>query len=498
MQISYASLPPAEVTANAVVILTHKFEKVDDKRLKELDRATNGLVGELLDSTEFTGALGETVTLNRVNGYESDRVILAGLGDKKGSTADNYRQAAGFLSRYKPLIRCRSAGFHLGAITDDDIYQAVIEGYILGSYRLLKYKTDDDSHKSHLLSKVQFVVDNKRLLPRLEKAVARGTITAESQTNVRYLSALPGCDLTPKKFAVEAQKTADRYKTISCRVLERKEIKAEKMGALLAVAQGSSEPPRFVILKYQGGGKTQKPIVLVGKGVTFDSGGLSLKPADKMIEMNGDMTGAAVVMSTIEAAARLGIRQNLVGLMPLTENMPSGTAIRPSDIITTRKGLTVEIINTDAEGRLILADALDYANEFDPQAVIDIATLTGATLYILGYAGAPILGNHERLLERIRASSEATAEKVWPLPLWDEFHNNLKSNIADCVNSGGRPAGTATAAAFLEQFVGDWPWAHIDIAYVDIEKKGQAYIPKGTSGIGARLLIDLLSNWKKL
>jgi leucyl aminopeptidase len=217
-----------------------------------------------------------------------------------------------------------------------------------------------------------------------------------------------------------------------------------------------------------------------------------------MVEMKGDMTGAAVVLSAMQAAAQLKLPLNLVGLMPLTENMVSGNATRPSDIITTRNGLTVEIINTDAEGRLILADALDYADKFNPQAVIDIATLTGAALYILGYSGAPILGNHAGLLERIKVASEATAERVWELPIWDDFRNSLKSDIADIVNSAGKTAGTSTAAAFLENFVGDWPWAHIDIAYVDVEPKGRPYTPKGTTGIGLRLVVELLSNWKKL
>ncbi|MEA3296373.1 MAG: M17 family metallopeptidase, partial [candidate division Zixibacteria bacterium] len=230
----------------------------------------------------------------------------------------------------------------------------------------------------------------------------------------------------------------------------------------------------------------------------FDSGGLSLKKADTMPEMKGDMTGAAIVLCTIVAAARLKLPVNLVGLMPLAENMPSSKATRPGDIISTRKGLTVEIINTDAEGRLILADALDYANEFKPQAVIDIATLTGGALYVLGYSGAPILGNNSKLMDRIRTASESTAERVWEMPIWDDFRKAMKSDIADLVNSGGKAAATMTAAAFLENFIGDWPWAHIDIAYVDIEPKGRPYIPKGNTGIGLRLLLELLSNWKKL
>ncbi len=204
------------------------------------------------------------------------------------------------------------------------------------------------------------------------------------------------------------------------------------------------------------------------------------------------------MLSAIITAARLRLPLNLVALMPLTENLPSGTAIRPGDVITSRKGLTIEVINTDAEGRLILADALDYANIFKPQAVVDIATLTGAALYVLGYAGAPVVGNNPRLMDRLRVASADTAERIWEMPLWDDFRDAIKGSVADLVNTGGRPAGTITASAFLENFVGDWPWAHIDIAYVDLEKSGRPYIPKGATGIGLRLLVELLSKWKPL
>jgi leucyl aminopeptidase len=217
-----------------------------------------------------------------------------------------------------------------------------------------------------------------------------------------------------------------------------------------------------------------------------------------MGEMKGDMTGAAVVLATISALARLKTKVNVVALLPLAENMPSGRALRPGDIITSRAGLTIEIISTDAEGRLILADALDYADKFKPQAVIDIATLTGAAIYILGYEGAPFVGTNKKLNDNIRAAAARSAERVWELPLWPEFGDLMKSPIADLKNSGGRPAGTLTASSFLKRFVKDWPWAHIDIAYCDLEPSGRPYIPKGPTGIGVRLLIDLLENWKRV
>jgi len=269
------------------------------------------------------------------------------------------------------------------------------------------------------------------------------------------------------------------------------------MGALLSVSQGSVEPPRFIILEYKGAAARKAPIVLVGKGVTFDSGGISIKPSLNMHEMKQDMTGAAVMLSTIVTVARLKLPLNIVTLIPSTENMPSSNAVKPGDIIKTRKGLTVEIINTDAEGRLILADALDYASKFKPEAVIDIATLTGAALLILGYAGAPIVCNNRKLANSLRKAADLSAERVWELPLWDDFREAMKSPIADLWNSGGRPAATLTAAAFLENFIGDYPWAHIDIAYKDTEPNGTEYTPKGPTGFGTRLLVEMLSNWRK-
>jgi leucyl aminopeptidase len=286
-------------------------------------------------------------------------------------------------------------------------------------------------------------------------------------------------------------------------VLDEKKIRSERMNAYYGVARGSDEPPRFVILEYKGGRPNSKPIVLVGKGITFDAGGISLKPGLDMHEMKSDMTGGAVVLSAVMTAARLGIKQNVVGLIPLAENLPSGNALKPGDVVTSRSGKTVEIINTDAEGRLILIDALDYANEFNPQAVIDICTLTGGAMYILGYWGALLMGNNDNLKNMIRSASEASSENVWELPIWDSQRKWMESEIADLRNSGGKPATSITAAAFLEACIGDWPWAHIDIASVDItpanvKKHGLPYIPKGHTGFGFRLIMETLLRWKKV
>jgi len=328
-------------------------------------------------------------------------------------------------------------------------------------------------------------------------AVERGELIAQGQILARQLAMTPANDLTPRIYTAIIQKLARKH-GLRCTVLDEAAIKKEKMGALLGVAQGSAEPPRLVILEHRGKGK-QRPIVLVGKGVTFDTGGISLKPAATMYEMKQDMAGSAAVVGALVTAARLGTRVNLIGVMPIAENMPSGTAFRPGDILTSRKGLTIEVTNTDAEGRLILADALDYVNKFNPAAVIDIATLTGATKFILGYEGAPIVGTNRSLMSQLAHASKVTGERTWELPLWDEYGELMKSSIADLHNSdSSRSAGTLTAAAFLKRFIGDYPWAHIDMAFVDLEPKGRAYIPKGASGFGVRLFIELVSSWKAL
>ncbi len=271
-------------------------------------------------------------------------------------------------------------------------------------------------------------------------------------------------------------------------------MKEMGMNALLAVASGSNEEPKFIILEYAGGKKSEAPVVLVGKGLTFDSGGISIKPADKMDEMKTDMSGGAAVMGVIMAAADLQLPLNITVLIPATENMPSGTAYKPGDIIKSYSGKTIEVLNTDAEGRLILADALAYASEFKPAAVIDVATLTGACIVALGDDVIGMLGTDDKLKKEIDKAAQTTGELVWELPLWESYHELIKSDIADYKNSGSRVAGTITAAAFLSKFVGDSPWVHLDIAGPSWTNKDKTYIPKGASGVAVRLLVEFLRN----
>lgn len=463
--------------------------------LKALDRDSAGAVSAIYNSGEFSGELNTHATLRRPDGWDVDNVVLAGVGAKSGG-ADNYRQAAGTISKLKVVKKSHELSFDSQSRLDTTRIAALVEGYQLGIWKLLDYKTGKDI--GHPLDQtVSILSANRASAARAQKIVDRADTIAQAVALCRNLAFQPPNVLTPEILADEAKRQG-KLCGFATKVLDVKQIQKEKMGALLAVNQGSSNQARFIIMQYNGGRKGQSPVVLVGKGVTFDTGGISLKPGLNMHEMKGDMTGSAVVISTMAAVAKLKLKLNVVALVPTTENVPSATAYKPGDIITARNGKTIEIINTDAEGRLILADALDFANKFKPQVVIDVATLTGAALFILGTAGAPFFSTHKAVADRLRAASKATAEKVWELPLWPEHAEQMKSGIADLVNSGGRPAGTATAAAFLKEFIGDYPWMHIDIAYMDLEFKGQPYIPKGPSGYGTRLLVELLTNWKKL
>ncbi len=466
-----------------------------DPVYKKLDSMTEGFAGRVVKSEGFEGKTKQATTIHIPGKLKLEKLILVGLGEKGKSDPEAFRVAAGWVSRLDGIKGAREIAVAADGFEKREIISAMIEGFVLGGYENLQYKSERrDERKNESL--VFHYKDIKHQM-EIEQGIENGGIISEGVVLARNLSSDPSNFLTPESFAGKAVEYGKKYK-FSVQVLDEKKIAREKMGALQAVAQGSDNPPRFVILRHNGGRKDAPPIVLVGKGITFDSGGISIKPGLDMHEMKQDMTGGAVVLTTMITAARLNIKQNLVGLIPLAENMPSGRAVKPGDIIKSRKGITIEIINTDAEGRLILADALDYADKFKPQAVIDIATLTGATKYILGYAGAPIMGNNENLIDAIYDAAEATGERVWELPIWDRHREDMKSNIADLKNSGGPFAGTIKAAAFLENFIGDWPWGHIDIAYMDLEVETQSYIPKGPTGFGMRLFVDLLSNWKKL
>jgi leucyl aminopeptidase len=344
------------------------------------------------------------------------------------------------------------------------------------------------------------IMSKKAQIKPLAEGIRRGMATAEATVYVRDLCNHPSNVMTPTRIANEAKAVA-KEPGVTLKVLEQKDIEQLGMGALLGVARGSHEPPKFIILEYRGPARgnrrgarerNQAPVVLVGKTITFDTGGISLKPAENMEQMKADMTGGAEVLATFRAAARLKLPLRLVGILPATENMPGGRAMKPGDIVKTLSGKTVEVQNTDAEGRLILADGLAFAQRYKPAALIDVATLTGACMVALGQFAVGMFGNDDKLKEQVRKAGLRSGERVWEMPLWDEYFEQLRSDVADMRNIGGRGGGMITAALFLSKFVGDCPWIHLDIASTDWSERERAYIPKGPTGIGTRLLIQCL------
>jgi leucyl aminopeptidase len=373
-----------------------------------------------------------------------------------------------------------------GGVTPADAGQAIAEGLAQGAWQFLDMKRPADDKKAPL-ERIDL------LAPDDHDAFAAGhhigAALGAGQTLARGIQVLPGNICTPTYVGRAAEELAARH-GFAVTVLDKAAIAREKMGALLAVAQGSVEEPRFIVLEYRGA--EAAPIVLVGKGVTFDTGGISIKPAQNMEDMKYDMSGAAAVLGTFEVLGRLKPAAHVIGIIPSTENMPSGTAVKPGDVITSHFGKTIEVINTDAEGRLILCDALSWAKRYHPACVIDIATLTGAIVVALGNTAAGVMGTDDALVDEVRQAADRAGERVWPLPLWDEYRDLMKSDIADVKNAGGRPAGSISAGWFLREFVDGFAWAHLDIAGTAYTDREDATRVKGPTGIGVRLFSEFV------
>jgi len=439
---------------------------------------------------DYKGKKDETLLV--YGSGKAQRILLVSVGKAGEITRSAVRRAAAIAAK-----RARSLGtttFSLavtkearGSLAAAELAQVLIEGTAQGGWQFTELKKQPEDPKPDLES-VELVIDpaDKTAAEagrRIGDAIAAGYLFT------RNLQMQPGNVCTPSYLAEEARKLAAAH-GFKATILDKAQIKKEGMGALLAVAQGSAEEPRFIVLEYAGG--SGPPVVLIGKGVTFDSGGISIKPASNMEDMKFDKSGATAVLGTFEVLGRLKPKINVVGLIPATENLPSGTAIKPGDVVKSHLGKTIEIINTDAEGRLILCDALSYARRFKPVAAIDAATLTGAVVIALGHHAIGMLGNDEGLLAEVRDAGERAGERCWPLPLWEEYRELLKSDVADLKNSGGRSAGTIAGAWFLREFVDSFPWVHLDIAGTAyLEGEGASHA-KGPTGIGVRLFTEFL------
>ncbi|HUT52828.1 MAG TPA: leucyl aminopeptidase [bacterium] len=459
------------------------------------DQATHGAVSRVIGQG-FKGKKDEVEKIAAGKSSSFGLIVLIGLGARDKLDLEDYRRAGGLfigaLNKGKGM-KCHAEMCEHGkaGITVDDVTRSFVEGAMARNYRYTDYKTRDPKPGPAALLALY---GEPRMLAR---GIERGVVSGEAQCFARDLVNRPGGDLTPEDFAREAKAVARKHK-LAIKVWDERALKRAGMNAILAVGQGSHHPPRLVAVRYRGTRRDKPDLVLVGKGITFDSGGISLKPGPKMDEMKDDMSGAADVLAATAAAARLRLKVNVTAVMALAENLPGGGAQRPGDIIRTASGLTVEVKNTDAEGRLVLADALHYATTLKSRfGIVDLATLTGACTIALGSQAIGLMGNNEELLAKVGAAALASGERTWLLPLWDEYDELIESQIADMINtSTRREAGTIVGGVFLKQFVGKTAWAHLDIASVAWTVKNGAYLAPGPSGKGTRLLIRLLEGMR--
>ncbi|MCZ7543785.1 MAG: leucyl aminopeptidase [Anaerolineae bacterium] len=478
----------------------------DDRRIggatQALDRALNGAISALIAGGDLSGKAGETVVFYPTGAIPARRVIVVGLGKREEFSVETVRRAAAHA-----VVKAREVGAQVvgtivqgsgaAGLAPDVAAQAVVEGSLLALYRWRGLKTGDDDTPS--VEALELVVRPGDDVAAVEAGARAGQAIAEGAMLARDLVNNPPNVATPTMLAETAREIAGRH-GLRVEVLDRADVEKLGMGAFLGVAQGTEEPPKFIILEHRpdAAGDT---VVLVGKGITFDTGGISLKPSDHMETMKSDMAGAAAVLGAMQAVAALDLPVHVVGLVPATDNMPSGHAYKPADVVKAMNGKTIEIISTDAEGRLILADALCYAARYKPAAVIDLATLTGACVVALGAGmAAGLFCEDDALRGRIQTAADATSERVWHMPQFKEYLESIKSDTADVKNSGGRMGGVGTSAMFLRQFAEGYSWAHLDIAGMAGVMMGEGgptapYQQKGASGFGVRLLTEIVRNW---
>ncbi len=465
-----------------------------------VNQVMDGQIQAVVDAHDFRAKRNEVTVLYNNKPDFAQRVILVGLGKKEQFTLDTVRQVAS-----SAVLKARDLGVKqlhsvihghgIGGIDLQRCAEAAVEGTLLGLYRFHELKTQLDNIREDPTSLTLFVEDPQNI-EQVNNGVTNGRIIAESTMLARNLVNRPANIATPSHFA-ETAKELTQFTSLKCTIIEKPELELIGMHTFLSVNQGGAQPAKLIILEYIPELADAPTIVLAGKGITFDTGGISLKPSLNMEKMKGDLGGAAAVIGAMQAVSQMQLPVHVIGLMPVTENMPDALATKPGDVVTSLKGLTVEIINTDAEGRLILADTLTYAGEYKPDAIFDVATLTGGRIIALGDEAAAVLGDAV-LISKLQTAGENVGERVWPLPLFEEYSDSLNSDVADLRNIGrGRGASTIMGGMFLKKFVPDAiPWVHIDIAGLGIIDTDRNYTPKGGTGFGVRLLVELLRNWK--
>jgi len=484
----------AKVKADAIMV--NFFEGMErlDGAIATLDKALDGAISQLISQGEIKGKLGEITVIHSLGRLPAARVAVAGLGKPAELTLNRVR---GVVAETCRLLRQKGAddiatiaqGAGIAGIGLEEAARAVTEGARLGLYSFRRHMTEEAEHGE--IKQLLIVDSDKANLPTLKRGSNKGMILAEATNLARDMVNEPANYMTPSYMVERAAGLAKTY-GLEISVLEQKQMQELGMGALLGVAQGSQQPPKFIILNYRGGDSAEVDVALIGKGITFDAGGISIKPSEGMGEMKGDMAGGAAVMAAIVAVAQLKPKINVAAIIPATENLPGGNALKPGDILTAMNGKTIEIISTDAEGRLTLADALGYAKQLGARSIVDVATLTGACRVALGDVYSGVFGNNQELVDKVIAAGGEAGELIWQMPMHEQYKEQNKSDVADIKNVGGKYGGAITAAQFLAEFAGDTPWVHLDIAGTSMSEKERAYLVKGATGVPVRTLVNLV------
>ncbi len=494
MEIKVSAGDIAKIEAGAIIVSFFEGMKRPEGDTAVVDKALGGVIYQLVKQGEIKGKQNQVTIIYSLGKLPATRVAIVGVGKKNELTPDKMQGAIAEACR---LLRARGAdtiaitplGAGTGGLTWEDSAQALAEAAILGLYRFRRHMTKGAENEEVKL--VTIIAPAGSNVPALKRGCEKGRILAEMTNLARDMVNEPSNFMTPTDMAAMAAGLAKSYR-LSITVLEREQMQQMGMGALLGVAQGSQQPPKFIVLRYNGRSAKGIDIALVGKGITFDSGGISIKPSEKMEEMKGDMAGGASVMAAISAIAQLKPRVNVMALIPATENLPSGKAYKPGDVLKAMDGKTIEIISTDAEGRLILADALCYARKQGAKAIIDVATLTGACHIALGDVCTGAFANNQDLVDKVIAAGNQAGECMWQMPMYEQYKEQNKSDVADIKNTGGRYGGAITAAQFLAEFAGDTPWVHLDIAGTSTSEKDRNYLVKGATGVPVRTLVNLV------
>lgn len=483
-----------QLTSDLLVVFLFQDEPLFKKSSSQLSSLFSE-AAPALSSKDFTGKEAETLLLYTQK-KKSPRVFLIGLGESKKFSLEKLRRAAASASKKAKALKVTSASIALPDVETilpesiEEVAEAMAEASLLSIYKYDKYLTAQKN--GTVLKELRFITSGS-FTSDIQAGLATGQIIAEGTIHARDLTNAPGSEIYPETLAADV-KSIGKKNGFSVTIFDKKKVQQLKMGGVIGVSKGSEREPRFITLEYGKKYAKRGTVVLVGKGVTFDSGGISIKPSAGMAEMKMDMGGAAAVIGTFHAASRLKLKKHLIGLIPSVENMPSGSAVKPGDIIRHFNGKTSEVDNTDAEGRLILADALSYAAKFKPSVVIDLATLTGACVVALGHYASGMMGNDQETMDALSKAGSKSYDRVWQLPMYEEYEKLVKSDVADVKNVGGRWAGAITAGCFLKKFIGEYKWVHLDIAGTVIQEENQDYIPRGGSGAGVRLLVEYLRN----